>query len=172
MKPTIGRIVVIHQPSGEQIAAIVTEVIDGANLIKASGFIPNGNVSGFDRLQKRELAAEGATFWDWPEREDMIAAAAPLEPYGAFNVLGLLGGDFGAIVGPLLVMLYQANKGRIEAGSDRIMTPPESAINYVLDRLGIKDESARAEIREAARVWGDKGGDLLVKIADAKAGGN
>lgn len=170
MKPTIGRIVTIHQPSGEQIAAIVTQV-HGDTCINASGFIPNGNVSGFSSLQQKGTAPEGSTCWDWPEREDMIAAAAPLE-YGGFNVLGLLGGDFGAIVGPLLVMLYQTNRGRIEAGSDRIMTPPESAINYVLDRLGIKDESARAEIREAARVWGDKGGDLLVKIADAKAGGN
>lgn len=171
MKPSIGRIVTIHQPSGEKIAAIITQV-HSDTCINASGFIPNGNVSGFSSLQSKGVAPEGATSWDWPEIDGDLIAAAPLEPYGGFNVLGLLGGDFGAIVGPLLVMLYNSNRGRIEAGSDRIMTPPESAIAYVLDRLGIKDEAARAEIHEAAKVWGDKGGDLLVKIADAKAGGN
>lgn len=171
MKPTIGRIVIIHQPSGEQIAGIVTQVHTD-DCINISGFIPNGNVSGFSSITRKGVAPEGSTAWDWPEREgELIAAAAPLEPYGGFNLFSLLGGDFASVAGPLIVLLYQTNRGRIEGGSDRIMTPPDAAVDYALDRLGIKDQAARADIHQAVKVWGDKGGDVLVKIADAKAGG-
>ena len=65
--PTIGRIVIIHQPDGEQIAAIVTKVYD-ENCINCSGFLPNGNVSGFSSLNHRSLSGENNTGWDWPER--------------------------------------------------------------------------------------------------------
>lgn len=110
------------------------------------------------------------------DERDLIAGASQTEAemFGGFSIgdfLKLLGGDFATVAGPLIVMLYTANRGRIEAGSDRIMTPPGSAIDYALDRLGITESAARAGIHQAVKEWGDKGGDVLVKIADAKAGG-
>lgn len=67
MKPSIGRIVIIHQPSGEQIAGIITQVHTD-ECVNISGFIPNGNVSGFCSLAKRNCEPVTSTCWDWPER--------------------------------------------------------------------------------------------------------
>lgn len=171
MKPTIGRIVIIRQPSGEEIAGIITAVHTDT-CVNISGFLPNGNVSGFSSVSHVDVAGAQNTGWDWPyiaSAEKL--AAAPLETYGGINLLGLLGGDFGAIAGPLLLMLYQSNKGRITTGADRIMTPPASAVDYVLDRLGIHGDAERTKVHQAVKAWGDKGGDILVALADAKAGG-
>lgn len=68
MKPTIGRIVHIVQPSGERIAGIVTEVCTDT-IINASGFLPNGDVSGFSSLNQRVDGEEvKSTCWEWPPR--------------------------------------------------------------------------------------------------------
>lgn len=67
MKPTIGRIVIIHQPDGERFAAIITKVWT-ENCINCTAFIPNGNVSGYSSLNHVSLAGEHNTGWDWPER--------------------------------------------------------------------------------------------------------
>ena len=73
--PTIGRIVIIHQPPAtpdalthEQIPAIVTRV-HNEDCVNLTGFLDNGNVSGFFSCQRKGVAPEGATCWDWPVRE-------------------------------------------------------------------------------------------------------
>lgn len=167
MKVTLGRIVMLTGTSiAPEVPAIVT-AIHSETCINATAFLPNGNVSGFSSVIEQGSGVEGNVAWTWPTiapaQGDMIAGESLM---GGFNVLSLLGGDFGAIVGPLLVMLYNANKGRIESSADRVLTPPQSAINYILDRFGIKDPEDRAQFAEALRVWGDKGGDALVLLSD------
>lgn len=68
-KPTIGRIVIIHQPDGEQIAGIITKVWSDT-CVNISGFIPNGNVSGFSSCSHKSAVGDPSlnTHWDWPER--------------------------------------------------------------------------------------------------------
>ena len=53
----------------EQIAAIVTQV-HSDTCINCSGFLPNGNVSGFSSLSHKSgyTNPSEATHWDWPER--------------------------------------------------------------------------------------------------------
>lgn len=72
--PTIGRIVIIHQPPSSpgglvqlEIPAIVTRV-HNEDCVNLTGFLDNGNVSGFFSCQHKSVAPEGATHWDWPAR--------------------------------------------------------------------------------------------------------
>jgi hypothetical protein len=65
MKPTIGRIVIIHQPNGDQIPGIVT-VVHTDTCLNVTGFLSNGNVSGFSSLNQKGTVSDGVTCWDWP----------------------------------------------------------------------------------------------------------
>jgi hypothetical protein len=94
---------------------------------------------------------------------------AETELYGGFNLGALFKGDFAALAAPLMEILYNSKKDLIATGADRIMTIPVSAVNALCDRLGITDSEGRRQVLEAFSVWGDKGGDVLVAIAEAKA---
>lgn len=167
MIPTLGRIVLLVNSVGTEIPAMITGVYD-EHTVDLSGFPAGGAVHSFTSVKMEGIADSGAPFWKWPARVETAPAAELVgEPLmGGFNPLSLLGGDFGAIAGPLLVMLYNANRDRIDTQADRILTPPESSINFVLDRFGIKDPTDRAEFTAVVREWGDKGGDVLVKLSD------
>lgn len=168
MTPTLGRIVLLVNSVGTEIPAMVTAVYD-EHTVDLSAFPAGGAINAFTSVKHEDNAAPGAPFWKWPTRVEQAAPAELVvgEPLmGGFNPLSLFGGDFGAIAGPLLVMLYNANRDRIDSQADRILTPPESSINYVLDRFGIKDPADRAEFAAVVRAWGDKGGDVLVKLSD------
>ena len=167
----IGMVVAVALHGGPKLPALVAGV-EGETL-NLVAFREDGTQLVLTGIKPKDGAKEGWPYWEFPgsENHSIALLGAPLEPYGGFNLLSLLGGDFASLAGPLLVLLYQANKGRIESGSDRLMTPPIAAIEFMLDRLGITADDDRLEVTHAVKEWGDKGGDVLVKIAAAKAGG-
>ena len=167
----LGSTVLISDGTREPVPAIVVKVWT-PNLISATAFLPNGNTSLYTDVMKKGEHDEGSNYWEWPQAEfaDLLVAGAPIDTmYGGFNVMSLLGGDFANIAGPLLVMIYQTNRTRIREASGRIMTPPASAVDYALDRLGIVDAAARDKVRAAISQWSEKGGDVLLAISDALA---
>ena len=114
--------------------------------------------------------------WSWPIESpqvgELVAGAAPIQGealLGGFNILSLFGGSFDNLVGPLIVLLYQTNVGRIADGADRIMTVSTHNVDVTLDRLGITDPTERQGIHDAFSAWGHAGGNILTLIAAAKA---
>ena len=98
-----------------------------------------------------------------------LATTNDAELYGGFNLGALFKGDFAALAAPFMEILYNSKKDLIATGADRIMTIPVSAVNALCDRMGITDGEGRRQVLEAFSVWGDKGGDVLVALAEAKA---
>jgi hypothetical protein len=126
--------------------------------------IENGEVTAIngESVDEQSLATAYGASADEPEG---LAGAS----VSSANILSLLGG-FQGVIGMALVAAYLANKNQIQTGADRAMTPSENTIRkYVCAPLGIKDETKVQEILTASRTWGDKGGDVLVAIADAVA---
>lgn len=80
-----------------------------------------------------------------------------------------LRGALGTMIGPIILTLFYANQGRIEEVSDRVMTVPEGTIRGICRQLGIRDAEAIQRVIDAFRVWGDKGGDVLVTLANERA---
>lgn len=170
MTATLGQTVILNQRDKPPVPGVVTSVHGDGQTVDLSLFMPGGGIQAATSVTSHP--SETGTFYEPAQNPvgELVASAAPVEAYGGFNILSLLGGDFANIVGPLVVMLYTTNRDRIADGAERIMTPPENAIENILDRLGVKDEGYRDEIKAKIQAWGAAGGDVLTAIADAKAG--
>lgn len=95
------------------------------------------------------------------ENEELIAG-------GGLNLMSLFGGFDGVIV-TLLVSIYAANKDKLGEAADRAFTLSDANLNRLMKTLGI-DASKKDELKAAFDSFADHAGDVLVAIADAKAG--